>query len=139
MIQIILLDRYIILSYSSANSEEGETMKIIENIIPVLHVSSLQNSIQYYEDKLGFKLNWEDSSFAGVYRDGFGIMLHQNSSLVQQQVWIGLHEMDALYVEYVSSNVVFIQKPENHRWAYDMKIEDLDGNILWFGTEPKTD
>ncbi len=105
--------------------------------MPVLHVKNLQKSIIYYSEVLGFKLKWEDYSFAGVYRNGFGIILHQNSILINQQVWIGLREMDSLYNEYEAANVSFLQKPENHRWAYDMKIEDPDENILWFGTELK--
>lgn len=114
-------------------------MNIIENIIPVLHVENLQNSIKYYDDSLGFKLQWEDNSFAGVYREGFGIMLNQNSNLLRQQVWIGLHDMDTLYFEYKNANAMFIQNPQNNRWAYDMKIKDLDGNILWFGADPIAD
>jgi hypothetical protein len=33
--------------------------------------------------------------------------------------------------------VTVLQEPENHPWAYDMKIQDFDGNVLWLGTEPK--
>jgi hypothetical protein len=27
----------------------------------------------------------------------------------------------------------------NFSWAYEMKFADPDGNVLWLGTEPKTD
>jgi len=27
--------------------------------------------------------------------------------------------------------------PTNYRWAYEMQIEDIDGNVLRMGAEPK--
>jgi len=112
-------------------------MNIIENIIPILHVKDMEKSIEYYQDRLGFKLEWKDKSYSGVYRDGFGIMLYQDADTKLQQVWVGLHEMDSLYDEFLDAQVSFIQHPFNNRWAYDMKVQDPDGNIIWFGTEPK--
>jgi hypothetical protein len=53
-------------------------------------------------------------------------------------VWIGLED-DALFAEYRKRGVKVRQEPRNRRWAYEMKFEDLDGNVLWFGTETKTD
>ena len=50
-------------------------------------------------------------------------------------VWIGL-ESDRLFCEYITKGVTVLQNPENHPCAYDMKIQDLDGNVLWLGTEP---
>ena len=29
-----------------------------------------------------------------------------------------------------------VQRPTNQTFALEMKIQDPDGNILWFGTEP---
>jgi hypothetical protein len=31
------------------------------------------------------------------------------------------------------------QEPKNYSWAYEMKFEDIDGNVRWLGTEPKSD
>ena len=29
--------------------------------------------------------------------------------------------------------------PTNYHWAYEMQVEDLDGNVLRFGSDPKPD
>ena len=31
------------------------------------------------------------------------------------------------------------QQPRNQQWAYEMKFEDPDGNVLWVGTEPRAE
>ena len=42
----------------------------IENTIPILSVSSLSASIDYYTNALGFNVDWTDGSMASVSRDG---------------------------------------------------------------------
>jgi predicted lactoylglutathione lyase len=53
-------------------------------------------------------------------------------------VWIGLEDA-SLFDELTAKGVRVFQKPQNHPWAYEMKFEDIDGNVLWFGTEPRKD
>lgn len=40
--------------------------------------------------------------------------------------------------EYVGKGVEVVSGPDNGPWAYEMRIRDLDGNILWLGTEPRS-
>jgi predicted lactoylglutathione lyase len=35
--------------------------------------------------------------------------------------------------------VEVLQPPKNYSWAYEMKFRDIDGNVLWLGTESKKD
>lgn len=113
----------------------------VENTIPVIPVTDLKRSIQFYTVVLGFSLDWggaEGDLICSVSRDGHGIMLSQQAEVrAPSCVWVGL-ESDRLFSEYAAKGVAILQKPENHPWAYDMKIQDPDGNILWLGTEPKT-
>jgi hypothetical protein len=53
-------------------------------------------------------------------------------------VWIGLED-DSLFDVYLSKGIKVLQEPRNCSWAYEVKFEDIDGNILWMGTEPKAD
>lgn len=53
-------------------------------------------------------------------------------------VWIGLED-DSLFTVFVERGVEVMQPPKNYSWAYEMKLKDPDGNVLWLGTEPKTD
>ena len=53
-------------------------------------------------------------------------------------VWIGLED-DSLFETCTSRGVEVLQEPENHSWAYEMKLADIDGNVLWLGTGPTAD
>ena len=115
----------------------------VECIIPILRVNSVAASIRFYVDVLGFKVDWggeDESTFASVSRDGRAIMLCQDE---QGQpgtwLWIGVEDIEPLSAEYRAKGVKFREQPTNYPWAYEMRIEDLDGHVLRFGSEPKTD
>lgn len=114
----------------------------VECTIPVLPVRDLTRSIRFYTDTLGFKLDWggqAGSLICSVSKDSCHIMLSQISSRSSSVwVWIGVED-DSLFHLYRSRGVKVLQEPENHPWAYEMKFEDIDGNVLWLGTEPRKD
>jgi len=114
--------------------------KEVENTIPVLPVKDINASKNFYINKLGFKVDWGDSdadSICQVSRDAHRIMLSEQTDIGKPScVWIGL-ESDRLFCELKDQGVSVLQEPENKPWAYEMKIYDLDGNILWLGTEPQ--
>ena len=115
-------------------------MNEVENTIPVIPVSDLHHSIEFYTGVLGFVLDWggaEGEAICSVSRGGHCIMLRvEPEPLAPSCVWIGL-ESDRLFSEYADKGVTVLQEPENHPWAYDMKIQDPDGNVLWLGTAPR--
>lgn len=115
-------------------------MNEVENTIPVLPVTDLRRSIQFYTRVLGFTLDWggaADDGICSVSRDGHHIMLRQwVGTTTPSCVWIGLGS-DLLFGEFRERGAIVVQEPENHPWGYDMKIQDPDGNILWLGTEPR--
>lgn len=45
----------------------------------------------------------------------------------------------ALHEEYKTAGATIRHAPENYPWAYEMKVEDPDGHVLRFGSEPRTD
>jgi predicted lactoylglutathione lyase len=112
----------------------------VECTIPVLPVSDLAASAKFYTDILGFSLDWGDvqnDSVCSVSRDGRPIMLMRRPApLPDTCVWIGLED-DSLFNEYRAKGVTVVQEPQNRPWAYEMKIADIDGNVLWLGTEPR--
>lgn len=117
---------------------------LIENTIPVLAVRDVQVSLRFYCDLLEFQRDWggdgEMSDIASVSRDDQPIMLQRRKQAGSGCVWIGVSSLVSLW-NLVRSNaaVHVVQPPTNHRWALEMKIQDPDGNILWFGTDPLTD
>jgi predicted lactoylglutathione lyase len=112
----------------------------VENTIPVLPSTNLTRSKEFYVKKLGFQVDWgadDSAAICQVSRDGHRIMLMENDKLGSPAcVWIGL-ESDRLFNEFKANGVRVLQEPENKPWAYEMLIEDIDGNVLWLGTEPR--
>ena len=113
----------------------------VECIVPILRVTSLPVSLQFYREALGFRLDWggeEGSGMASVSRGGHAIMLCQGA---QGQpgtwVWVGVDDIEPLFAEYRSRGVRFLQPPTNHPWAYEMQHMDPDGHVLRFGSEPR--
>lgn len=118
------------------------TSRQIECTIPILPVSKLQKAITFYTGTLGFKLDWgghEGSVIGSVSRDGCALMLSETGpGAPRAWVWIGLED-DSLFHEFRKDGVKVRQEPRNFSWAYEMKFEDPDGNVLWLGTEPRKD
>jgi catechol 2,3-dioxygenase-like lactoylglutathione lyase family enzyme len=111
---------------------------MIECTIPVLPVSDLDNSIKFYTERLGFSLDWTSGAVCSVSRGGCHIMLRESDKGGAVWVWIGLAS-DALFNEFRDRGVLVVQEPKNFTWAYEMKFADPDGNILWLGTESRSD
>jgi uncharacterized glyoxalase superfamily protein PhnB len=109
----------------------------IENTIPVLTVRDLNRSIAFYKDVLGFEVEWNAGVVCSVARDRCSIMLQVSDEANSGTVWIGL-EGDALFAALEKSQATILQPPSNKPWAYEMKIADPDGNVIWLGAEPKT-
>jgi len=61
-------------------------------------------------------------------------MLEARAKLSRGTVWVGL-DGDAIFQLIERSGV--LQPPTNQPWAYEMKISDPDGNVIWLGAEPK--
>jgi predicted lactoylglutathione lyase len=111
----------------------------IECLYPILKVKNLPASLAYYTKTLGFKEDWSVAHLAQVSRENFGIMLNQSSQVHPQEIWIGVERLEPFYEEYLQRGAVIHQEPTNHSWAYDMKIKDPDGHLLWIGSGPKSD
>ena len=110
--------------------------KQLECINPILIVRDIKVSLDYYVRVLGFeKAEWvtEESAFAMVSRDGFGIYLSENPKQHSKaHVWIGAEDIGPLHEEFMAAAT-------NYSWAYEMVVEDPDGHALRIGSDPKKD
>ena len=110
---------------------------------PIFPVTSLQASIEYYVKALGFKLDWQwqdPGVFASVSRDRCCLFLCQgDQGHPGTWVWIGVNDAESLALEYRKTGAKFRHPPTNYPWAYEMQVEDPDGNVLRFGSDPKKD
>ena len=108
----------------------------IENTVPVLGVADLVASIRFYHS-LGFKTDWQTPTIASVSRDDHPIMLQRRDRPAPAWVWIGCSSVQSLWQNVRNrADINVLQPPTNQSWALEMKIHDLDRNILWFGSDP---
>ncbi|MBV9036316.1 MAG: VOC family protein [Acidobacteriaceae bacterium] len=111
-------------------------------VTPVLPVRSLSASVDYYVGTLGFELDWQDSvsGFASVSCDRCSLFLCEgDQGHFGTWVWIGVEDAEALWTEYRAKGARMRHSPTNYPWALEMQVEDLDGNVLRMGSEPKPD
>ena len=114
-------------------------MNRIENISPILFVSDMQRSLRFYVDLLGFEnAEWGDEDFTGVSRDSCTILLSKNSQ-GQPGTWIyiGVENAREVYEDLSSKGVTILMEPTNKPWALEVNVEDPDGHVLRFGSEPE--
>ena len=112
----------------------------VEGMVPILNVGNVMDSVRYYVDVLGFKLDWDAPAYASVSLDGHAIMLCQGGQGHSGTwIWIGVENVEALFNYYVGRGAKIQQELTNYSWAYEMRIEDPDGHVLRFGSEPRTD
>jgi len=113
-------------------------MPMIENVTPILRVENLEASRRYYIQTLGFSVDWDAGGMISVSRDGKSIMLCERA---QGQpgtwLWIGVEDADLLFAELCAKGARIRSPPENFSWAYEFAVEDPDGHVLRFGSEPK--
>jgi len=109
-----------------------------ECVSPILTVSDLAASLDYYVKVLGFKINWRTPDVASVGRGRCGIMLCEGEQgHPGAWVWIGVGDTDLLFQEYAATGAKMRHPPTNYPWAYEMQVLDLDDNVLRLGSEQK--
>lgn len=106
---------------------------------PILRVENMEASLHFYVDLLGFEnASWGNNDFTHVKRDGAGIYLCRgDQGRGGAWVWIGVEDAEKLHEECKSRGVAIRLPPTNHSWALEMQVEDPDGNVLRFGSEPQ--
>ena len=120
----------------------AETLTTSANIFggatPVFRVESVRSGVDYYVGVLGFQLDWDYGGFfASVSRDKCHIFLCEgDQGHPGTWVWIGVTDAAALEAEYRAKGAKIRHPSTNYPWAFEMQVEDLDGNVLRFGSDP---
>lgn len=112
----------------------------IENVAPVLYVKDMALTLSFYVDILGFKnADWGDDNFTSINRDNTGLYLCRGGQgLPGTWVWIGFDgDIFSLHENLKERGVIIKLPPTNFSWAYEMQIEDPNGHVLRFGTDPR--
>lgn len=115
-------------------------MAKLTRIAPELPSANVDESVVYYERKLGFAVvtRLPENEYAIVERDGVAIHLFRNRAANSAAVAIHIFasDLDELFAELQSSGATITQKIERKPWGNrDFRVRDEFGNELKF-TEP---
>lgn len=111
----------------------------IEHVTPILYVKDMSESLSFYVGILGFKnADWGDDNFTSVNRDNTGLYLCRGGQGAPGMwVWIGFDgDIFSLHQHLKAKGVIIKLPPTNFSRAYEMHVEDPDGHVLRFGTDP---
>lgn len=106
---------------------------------PILRVDDMKASLSFYVGKLGFQnANWGSDEFTSVNRDKAGIYLcRRDQGRGAAWVWVGVEDAERLHSEFVARGISIRMPLTNFSWALEFQVEDPDGNVLRFGSEPR--
>jgi uncharacterized glyoxalase superfamily protein PhnB len=123
----------------------AEQKIVLGGVTPVLRVSDVPISVDYYKRALGFKVDFlfpdaESPFFASVSRGKCSLFLCAgDQGNPGSWVWIDGKDVETLHEEFCASGAKIRNPPTNYQWALEMQVEDPDGNVLRFGSDPKKD
>jgi len=128
---------------------EQEADRNLVSISPFFIVKDLQASISYYRERLGFQLDFQgpadDPYYAGVSRDGIGVMLkaivpdvlpcpnHTRHEWARWDAYIYTLDPDVLFDEFRQRDVSFVKELsfiDDGLWGFE--VADADGYVLAF-------
>jgi len=123
-----------------ASLSENENLK---RASVVLAVDNLQDTLEWYADKLGFaaKFTWgEPAFFAIVQRDHVAIHLSEREDtskpIAPSTLYVFCNDVDALYEEYHRNEVEMFQPPQDMEYGMrEVDVRDVNGHFLTFGQE----
>jgi len=110
----------------------------LENAIPVLLVTDMAKSLEFYVGVLGFEIEWQGEppgGIAGLRRDNVPIMVSTFDGAGPCLAWIGVSDVRPIYEKLMAQPepVEVLYPPTKNTYAVDMQVKDRDGNVLWFG------
>lgn len=120
---------------------------MITAIIPQFFTADLEATLRYYQNQLGFKIQFvhgEPAFYAGMIRDGQSLFFRVVDSMPippltkfeeeHLDAYIQVDQIDDLYTEYQSRNVTFVREIGTTPWGVrEFVVKDGDGRLLCFG------
>ncbi len=110
--------------------------------VPEIPVSKIDDAVRYYQNSLGFTLDWgdEDLGLAGISRGNCRIFLANSEfrkhygNVGPTMTWLNLdskEEVDELYREWTRTQAKLLSPPESKPWRlHEFTASDLDGNLF---------
>ena len=110
--------------------------------IPEIPVSHMITALAYYQNNLGFTLDWggEEIGLAGISKDNCRMFLASEQyrkgygNVGPTMTWLNLEskeEVDEFYRTWSASKAKLISAPESKPWGlHEFTAADLDGNLF---------
>jgi uncharacterized glyoxalase superfamily protein PhnB len=110
--------------------------------VPEIPVSDIATAAAYYQNSLGFTLDWgdEELGLAGISRGDCRMFLADQQfrkaygNVGPALTWLNLgskEDVDELYRAWSSSNAKLISAPQSKPWGlHEFTAADLDGNLF---------
>lgn len=125
----------------------GRELPVTQRVTPQLRSTNWQRTRAFYEEGLGFSVDWEHRFepgfpvFAQVTRDGLSLFLteHSGDCQVGGAAYIIVADVDTLHREIIARGVPVHEPPEDTPWGTrEMCVIDPDGNRLRFANAKST-
>src|SRR5579864_6877960 len=112
-------------------------MAKLSRIAPEIPVSNLREAIEYYEQKLGFRVVMEmpGGDYAIMERDDIAIHLFEDDTRSHSPVGMHIftHQLDELHAELHERGASFSQAILRKPWGNrDFRVTDHSGNEIKF-------
>lgn len=121
----------------------------LQNLVPVLDVRDVEESIQFYESALGFavhdKVEWGGQTEWALLRSGdVQIMLcasqadpdDEETRQADNVFFVYLEDMDGLESHLQRHGSGTTEQAADPRQSRDFYLRDPDGYVLWFSERP---
>ena len=116
---------------------------MLQSTISMLRVENAGKSEEFYTQKLGFAKSWGydpgngEPVFLEITRDHVSLHLseHEGDGPLGIQLYINVDDAQVLHNSLIGSDVNVVEPLYDAEWGHRVfAIEDLDGNILRFGS-----
>ena len=116
---------------------------MLRSTISTFRVGDARSSESYYRDQLGFATTWQHDPgegfpvFVEVSRDQVAIHLseHEGDGAFGAQLYVKVDDAKALHEELAGRGAKIIEPLQDSEWGHMIfVVEDLDGNVLRFGS-----
>ena len=111
---------------------------MIESTISIINVANLSIGLDFYKNVLRFAKDWETEvdfdKIAGISRDGCSIYLCEGKQGASGSwLWIGVESAE-YFDQVIAYGATVLQQATNYPWAYELRVQDPDGNVIRLGT-----
>jgi len=108
----------------------------LQQMLPELPLSNVAAGIAYYQEVLGFKINYAQDDIGVMYRDDVTLLLiartEKHTGIGSCYVYV--RDADALHAELRARGANVLGEPVSQPWGLrDFEVRDLEGNRIRFG------